>query len=277
MIFEPLKSPLGSYVGGKFKLSRKIVPLIPKHRYFCEPFCGSAAVFFGFRNLPRATYHLNDLDKSIFTFWNEFSNNHDEFVERMANFRIFKDVERNKNHFKHLQSQEKTGLLQGAGLACYVFYSIAFSFGGTRVTPIGFNEDNFRESFLKKYFSKIKMLMVNKHLYKEKLQDVIVTNKCGIDVIQECDREDAFFYIDPPYPETRQHYKNKFSIKDFNRLTAVLRDIKGKFVLSCYQNQNLNLCDFNRKTFLIKRGLLNTDYFHVRKKQFVGESIWMNF
>ena len=275
MIFEPLKSPIGRYLGGKQKIAKKIIPLIPKHGYFCEPFCGSAAVFFGFRNLPRATYHLNDLDKSIFTFWNEFSNNHDEFLERMMNFRIFKCEERNKNQFKHLFSQEETGVLQGAGLACFVFFSISFSFGGKRIQPLGLKKEFFEERFLKEYFSKIKMLTVNKHLYKEKLQDVIVTNKCGIDVIQECDSKDAFFYVDPPYPETYQGYKNKFSIKDFNRLTAVLRDIKGKFVLSCYQNENLNLYDFNRKTFLIKNNVANMT--KMKKRKFVGETIFMNF
>ena len=189
------------------------------------------------------------------------------------NFRIFTDVERNKNHFKHLKSQEKTGVLQGAGLACFVFYSVVSSFRGSRFGPTAFVDKKwFEKKFLKKYFSKIKMLTVNKRLYKEKLQDVIVTNKCGIDVIQECDSKDAFFYVDPPYPETYQGYKNKFSIKDFNRLTAVLRDIKGKFVLSCYQNENLNLYDFNRKTFLIENKLAT-----VRKRKFFGESIWMNF
>ncbi|MEJ5328486.1 MAG: DNA adenine methylase, partial [Candidatus Bathyarchaeia archaeon] len=42
---KPMKPPF-SYYGGKQKFSSKIIPLIPKHTVYAEPFCGSAAVFF---------------------------------------------------------------------------------------------------------------------------------------------------------------------------------------------------------------------------------------
>jgi DNA adenine methylase len=40
-----MKTPI-SYYGGKQQLAQVILRLIPKHRLYCEPFAGGAAVLF---------------------------------------------------------------------------------------------------------------------------------------------------------------------------------------------------------------------------------------
>ncbi len=43
---QSMKTPI-TYYGGKQKLVSKILPLIPEHKLYAEPFVGGAAVFFG--------------------------------------------------------------------------------------------------------------------------------------------------------------------------------------------------------------------------------------
>lgn len=45
MIKTTLRTPI-SYYGGKQRLISKILPLIPEHNLYCEPFLGGAAIFF---------------------------------------------------------------------------------------------------------------------------------------------------------------------------------------------------------------------------------------
>lgn len=40
-----MKTPV-TYYGGKQQMARHIVPLLPVHNLYCEPFCGGAAIFF---------------------------------------------------------------------------------------------------------------------------------------------------------------------------------------------------------------------------------------
>ena len=58
-----MHSPL-NYLGGKSRLARKIIPLIPQdHLCYCEPFCGAAWVFFG--KEPSRAEILNDMDGEL--------------------------------------------------------------------------------------------------------------------------------------------------------------------------------------------------------------------
>jgi hypothetical protein len=48
-----IKSPLSGWMGGKWQLSRQIVPLIPEHECYVELFAGAAwALFSAFTLLP---------------------------------------------------------------------------------------------------------------------------------------------------------------------------------------------------------------------------------
>ena len=61
-----MRTPL-TYYGGKQKLARQIVALMPAHRVYLEPFAGGAAVLFAKPRAERET--LNDLDGDIVRFW----------------------------------------------------------------------------------------------------------------------------------------------------------------------------------------------------------------
>ena len=76
-----------------------------------------------------------------------------------------------------------------------------------------------------------------------RLANTVVENKDFEALIRQYDREDAFFYCDPPYFETEGHYEVVFSKKDHARLRDVLQEAKGKWMVS------YNDCDFIRELY----------------------------
>ena len=55
-------------------------------------------------------------------------------------------------------------------------------------------------------------------------------------VIKRWDSPQTLFYCDPPYINTCQEYKHKYSIAQYKDLIAALEAAKGSFVLSGYPN-----------------------------------------
>lgn len=57
------RAPFSGWLGAKYQLSRKIIPLIPSHICYCEPFCGAAWVYF--RKPPSPVEVLNDINAEL--------------------------------------------------------------------------------------------------------------------------------------------------------------------------------------------------------------------
>lgn len=55
------------YFGGKMSVADRIVDLLPPHRHYVEPYCGSLAVLLAKRPTPIET--VNDIDGRLMTFW----------------------------------------------------------------------------------------------------------------------------------------------------------------------------------------------------------------
>ena len=62
MINSPFK-----WVGGKSRLRKSIIPLIPDHECYVEPFGGAAWVLFG--KTPSRVEVLNDIDEELINFF----------------------------------------------------------------------------------------------------------------------------------------------------------------------------------------------------------------
>lgn len=72
---------------------------------------------------------------------------------------------------------------------------------------------------------------------------VIVENKDFEALIHQYDRDNAFFYCDPPYFLTEKHYAVEFPKENHHRLRDTLMNIQGKFMLS------YNDCEFVRSLY----------------------------
>lgn len=74
--------PPFAYFGGKIRAADKIVPLLPPHGHYVEPFAGSMAVLLA---KPRSQMEtVNDLDRNLMTFWRVLREQPDALALAMA-------------------------------------------------------------------------------------------------------------------------------------------------------------------------------------------------
>ncbi|MHB1459284.1 MAG: DNA adenine methylase, partial [Armatimonadota bacterium] len=88
----------------------------------------------------------------------------------------------------------------------------------------------------------------------ERMTSVLIENKDFRDIIRVYDTENTFFYLDPPYmPETRRSgaYKHEMTSDDHHELIDLLKNIKGKVMLSGYPSDLYNSLGWNKQEWAV--------------------------
>lgn len=95
---------------------------------------------------------------------------------------------------------------------------------------------------------------------QDRMANVVVENQDFETLIKHYDRPDAFFYLDPPYFSTEDMYEVGFGWDDHVRLRDTLKNIKGRFLLSyndCNEIRELyngfSMFDFSRMHSMAQR------------------------
>lgn len=220
-----LKRPL-SYYGGKQLMLGKILPLIPKHKIYIEPFTGGAAVFFAKEKSEKEI--INDLNGSLVAFYrvlkNDFSILRKLIIETPVSRKVHREsafILKNAEHFNEIK------------VAWAVWMQCNMGFASQMLSGYGFAKTAQLE---KKIVNK--KLRFNKTL-KQRLDYVDIECLDAIKLIKLRDNEDAFIYCDPPYFNSNCGHYTGYSEKDFTDLLDVLSSVKAKFLLSSYDSDLL--------------------------------------
>ena len=212
-----MNSPL-AYIGGKSKLSKQIISLIPDHKIYCEVFSGAAWVFF--RKEPSRVEVINDLDSELVAFYRVVQNHLEEFL------RQFKWLLTSREWFQDWKNQLDAGGLTDIQKAARYYYVQRLAFGGkVKGRSYGVEVDGRAP--------RINLLRIEEEMsaIHLRLSQVRIENLPWQKLIAKYDRPEIFFYCDPPYylcPD----YKHNFVLDDFVEIADALKDIKGKFMLS---------------------------------------------
>lgn len=115
------------------------------------------------------------------------------------------------------------------------------------------------KSFASQPFDIRKLFELIKQL-ENRMANVVVENQDFETLIKHYDRQDAFFYADPPYFSTEDMYAVGFNWNDHVRLKDTLSKIQGKFLLSyndCPEIRELykgfSMLDFSRTHSMAQR------------------------
>lgn len=233
-----LESPLGNldfvkktpvtYYGGKQRLVTLILSLIPKHKLYCEPFVGGAAVFFA--KEPSEMEVINDLNGEVVNFYQVCKTDFSKLEKLVQSTPHSRQVHRETQEI--LKNADKFDPVKRAW-AFWVQTNMSFS---SRIFG-GYAYERHSNGTLKRFVNK--KLAFTKDL-QQRLDMVDIESNDALQVIKSRDGDDSFFYCDPPYFNSDMgHYKG-YTEKDFTQLLETLSEVEGKFLLSSYPSDVLD-------------------------------------
>ncbi|MCX8070220.1 MAG: DNA adenine methylase [Thermodesulfovibrionales bacterium] len=224
-----LRSPI-RYFGGKGNMVAKLLKHIPEHHTYCEVFGGGASLLFA--KEPSKVEIYNDIDGDLVNL-----------------FRVLRDKEKFEEFHRKVSltplSREEYYYCRATYKDCddveraYRFFILARqSFSGNVGSGWGYNRTESSRNMAEhtsKYLSTIEYLPQ----IHERIMRVQIEHDDFRKVIPRYDTENTFFYLDPPYVlNTRRSggYKHEITNQDHEDLINLLLNIKGKVMLSGYQN-----------------------------------------
>ncbi|MDF7817910.1 DNA adenine methylase [Runella sp. MFBS21] len=214
-----LKTPI-TYYGGKQMMLSQILPKIPPHKTYIEPFFGGGAVFWA--KEPSQAEVINDLNHSLITFYKVLKYDFEGLKEKIDETFL--------SRTQHTKAKEiyVLGDENPLEVAWSVWVQTNMSFGS--MIGAGFGYDRNGKCSLR-LFNKKEALT---EIYKERLKKVTIENNDVFKVIKAYDSPDAFFYFDPPYVSANQGHYSGYTEAHFRKLLEACANLEGKFLLSTY-------------------------------------------
>ena len=239
-----------SYIGGKSKIGKWIVPFYDKDmETYLETFGGMFWCFFNmnlkeFPNLNKVVYNdFNPLNYNLF----KCAQNPNELLKAINSidcqkFGVEQTPEIYRNQFVSFQSELFTKDITipeyDYETAAKYVYVITQVFSGSKPETSKFID--LKGKYKSKYLTfRDKLMKPDWVDHFLKITDV--ENMDFADVINKYDSPSTYIYLDPPYWKTENYYSNHdFDRQDHERLANVLHNVKGKFSLSYYDFELLH-------------------------------------
>jgi DNA adenine methylase len=221
---EMINSPF-KWVGGKSRLRKQIITLLPKHTCYVEPFSGAAWVLFG--KPPSDVEILNDIDQEVVTFFRVVKEKRDELI---ASFE-WELVSRAE--FQRLASLDSAQLTD-VQRAHRFYYLIMAGWGGELKYP-RFQTSISDGGHGNRLIGALETLKERIAPVHQRLKTVIIENLRWQDCVERYDRPTAVMYIDPPYPDNGVNYAyNMRGWDEHQELADRLHKTDCKWILSSY-------------------------------------------
>ena len=231
------------YYGGKYEMSKILVPLIPPHQRYIEVFAGGLSMFF--RKKKVKWNIVNDIDNNIVNLYMCVINKYEELIKTLLwlpkSRKLFID-------FREEIKEKGEIEIPDPYIAAKYLYCIRYSFNKLIHTSFSKHSDMKRDWDTELKYS------------RDYLNGVTVENLDFDELIEKYEpKENDFWYLDPPYfvaTEKGDYYMNNFSSGDHLRFKESVDKIdKGgaKFMISydyrdevkeLYNNYNIEIINW---------------------------------
>ncbi len=253
-----MKTKLGvAYIGSKSRCLSWVYSLFPKNfKCFVDVFAGGGWVSLNFDEKGIIKV-LNDKDELITNFFMVLRDNKNELKRRLYYLPYSRSL---SNKYKKLVKENKLPDDEIEKAVIWL-YAVKTSFSGDLYSGFGVSIDKRRSISLS--FKEF----IDKSLDKmaDCLKNIIIENLDFRDVIKKYDSENTFFYLDPPYKSVHK-FRIEFTEKDRKDLIEILKNIKGKFLLNCFE-EDFDFREFDKNWIIEKKYFLNFGFLVKNKKK----------
>jgi len=262
--------PLVKYHGGKGRIFKWIVPLIPNHKIYCEPFGGAASVLLNKEISELEIY--NDLEPRIVNLLRVVRDNVSEFMNCLKDVEYTREV---YESYRGLYFSDQFIDLDPLEQAKITYIVKRMSRGGlcgtfswsSRIYSTGPAEVHCWNSGIEN--------ILDVH---ERMKEVQILHTDALELIQSTDSYDTAFYLDPPYLHSTRKSKNiydhEMSIEDHKRMLEICLTAKAKIVISGYPSEIYSDTLSGWRTIMRKTANHSS---HGKKKERMEETLWLNF
>lgn len=235
-----LKNPI-SYYGWKTMMLKHLLPLIPAHGIYVEPFFGWGSLYWAKEPAPCEV--INDVNMNVVNFYEVLKNKWKELEKK-----IKETLHSRETYRKAMLIYDCPRLFADDPVVrAWAFYVCTNQWFLNKVWSRWYDKEKRSSQVFK---NKVDMFRVD---VMERIRHTQIEQNDAYKVIQSRDREDAFIYCDPPYIGTHQWHYGGYEKEHFIRDLEVLANIKGKFLLSNFPSPVLDefIKKYNRyvKTF----------------------------
>lgn len=209
--------PAITWPGGKSKLLKHILPHIPKHTCYVEPFAGGLAVMLA---KPRSPIEvLNDLNGDLVTFY------------RCVRFHA--DTLLTELEFVLNSRQEFTDFIRQTGLtdiqrAARWFFRNRNCFRGANLETFGISATSSGTGACSSRAYRMEAI----RQLNIRLDRVTVENLDWQKCLDVYDRKDSFFFCDPPYTSCDAGMYSAWTVADVMKFRERLDRLKGRWIVT---------------------------------------------
>ena len=255
---------------------RHILPLIPKHSGYIEPFCGGAAVFFA-KQLAKNNI-LNDINGDVVNFYKVLKDPslREEFLTKVES----------TLYSKEQYVEAKTALFvdktKDKIIRAWALFTIVHQSFNRTLFPHSTWSRNVRVGKNNAYKWHKKCVLIKSQEIIDKLHGVQIDSREALNVISLAKNEpDTFVYIDPPYVGADQGHYSGYTEEDFERLLQCLEELQGQWMLSSFPSERLQTyTDKNgwyTEKVIVHRGINIRSTYETKKDIEKTEVLTMNY
>lgn len=222
-------SPL-IWFGGKGKQADYIISKMPSHKIYIEPFGGSAHVISQKSRINHEVY--NDIDGIVVNFILQSIENTEKLIERCSVLPYSREL-----YEKWRKEELPSDPLEKAVKFFYLNRS-AISKGNSEEVP----KTGWRHSTTSSQNPAMGYVNACQKIrtFAKRMQGVMIERLDFRTIVEKYDSPEALFYIDPPYVGREKFYAGGFTLKDHYELGEMLNSVRGKVVVSYYDDQIIN-------------------------------------
>jgi DNA adenine methylase len=208
----PKARPVIAWPGGKARMLKYILPLIPPHTCYCEVFFGGGAVFFS----KAKSHHevVNDINKDLVAF--------------MRNAKAHREAVLDELELVLNSRQEFEDYLVQPGLteiqrAARWFIRNKLSFGGMG--------QNFAITKTSHITSRAKYLIAIQSLSR-RLDSTTIEHRSWEKILSSYDGPETFFFLDPPYLDGAGAAYQGWSVEQLEQFCSRVKKLQGSWMMT---------------------------------------------